>query len=164
MKNYDYNGILEAISKASPSHLALVSFVVFPIVLDYWLQAILNIFPEITSCWKFIAFILLVLIYLGCLIWMAIESSRNKNLEIKRDLILGKLATNEWNDMGFDSAKKVLGEDCTDEKIHEVIQSFPLVLRLVQLRKKGKVGNIQKDDTGKTLYKSGVGLVKIESV
>ena len=164
MKGYDYKGILETLSQASPSHLALASFIVFPIVLDYWLQAILRLFPDLALCWKAIALVLLLVVYVSCLIWMAKESSNKSKLEVKRDLILGRLTSNDWSEMGFDSAKKVLGETCSDEEIHKVIQSFPRVLRNVRLRVRDSDGNIQTDDAGKTLYKAGVGLVKVENV
>jgi hypothetical protein len=103
------------------------------------------------------------MIYVFCLIWMAKESLNKTGLEVKRDLILGRLTSNGWTDMGFDSAKEVLGESCSDEEIHRVIQSFPKVLRNVRLRVRDSDGNIQKKD-GKTLYKAGVGLVKVENI
>lgn len=162
MKDYDYKGILAALSDASPSHLALASFVVFPIVLNYWLEAILKLFPSMSTGCRLLALVLLVAIYLTCLIWLAKESSRRKQLEVQRDLILGRLSSNDWTEMGFDSAKKVLGESCPDEDIHKIIQAFPKTLRFVRLRVRDKDGNIQKDGMGKTQYKSGVGRVKAE--
>lgn len=164
MTGYDYKGVLETLSQASPSHLAIASFIVFPIVLDYWLQAILRLFPDLELYWKVVALVLLVVIYIFCLIWMAKESSHKAKLEVKRDLILGRLTSNDWREMGFDNAKKVLGESCSDEEIHKVIQAFPKVLRYVRLRVRDSEDNIQTDDKGKTLYKAGVGLVKVENV
>ena len=162
MKGYDYKGILNVLSEASPSHLALASFVVFPIVLDYWLQAILKLFPDMTTSWKVVALLVLVSIYAVCLIWLAKESSQKKALEVKRDLVLGRLSSNDWTEMGFDSSRKVLGEDISDKDIHEIIQAFPHVLRFVRLRVRDKDGNIQKDENGNTMYKSGIGRVKVE--
>jgi len=162
MKDYDYKGILNVLSEASPSHLALASFIVFPIVLDYWLQALLKLFPEISTCWKVTALVVLVMIYIGCLIWLAKEASLKRALEIKRDLILGRLSSNNWSEMGFDSAKKVLGETCTDENIHEVIQTFPQVIRFVRLRVRDNQRKIKTDQDGNPIYKAGVGLVKVE--
>lgn len=163
MKDYDYKGILNVLSEASPSHLALASFVVFPIVLDYWLQAILKLFPDLTTVWKIVAFLALAAIYIACLIWLAKESSQKNALEVKRDLILGRLSSNDWTEMGFDSARKVLSEDSSDKDIHEVIQAFPKTLRFVRLRIRDRDGNIQPGDEGKTKYKSGVGRVKVEN-
>jgi hypothetical protein len=162
MKDYDFKGILAALSEASPSHLALASFVVFPIVLNYWLEAILKLFPEMSTGCRLLALVVLVGIYIACLIWLAKESSRRKGLEVKRDLVLGRLSSNDWTEMGFDSAKKVLGEDTPDEKIHELIQAFPKTLRYVRMRIRDKDGNIQKDEKGNIQYKSGVGRVKAE--
>lgn len=159
MKDYNYKGIIDALSSASPSHLALASFVVFPVVLDYWLQAILKLFPEISLCLKAVAFFGLVLIYISCLIWLAVESSQNRKLERKRDLILGRLSSNGWSEMGFDSARVVLGAECTDEEIHEVIEAFPRTLRFVKMRVRDN-GDIKNDANGNQIYKGGVGLVK----
>ena len=162
MKDYDFKGVLTALSEASPSHLALASFVVFPVVLNYWLEAILKLFPEMSTGCRLLALVVLVGIYIACLIWLANESSRRKGLEVKRDLVLGRLSSNDWTEMGFDSAKKVLGDDTPDKEIHELIQAFPKTLRYVRMRIRDKNGNIQKDGNGNVQYKSGVGRVKAE--
>lgn len=164
MKDYNFKGIVTALSEASPSHLALVSFIVFPIVLNYWLEAILKLFPSMGLGCRLLALVVLVLLYVVCLIWLAKESAHRTNLEVKRDLILGRLSSNDWTEMGFDSAKKVLGENVTDDNVHEIIQAFPKTLRFVRMRVRDNRGNVQKDENGNIQYKSGVGRVKTEIV
>lgn len=110
------------------------------------------------------ALILLVLIYIACLIWLAKESAKKSALETKRDLILGRLSSNSWIEMGFDSAKKVLGEDCSDEEIHKVIQAFPKSLRFVRLRIRNGDNIIVKDEQGNDTFKAGIGMVKAERI
>jgi hypothetical protein len=159
MKDYDFKNILTVLKEASPAHLALASFIVFPIILNYWFEAIIKFFPDLTYCWKIAALAILIFIYIGCLIWLAIDASRKRSLELNRDLILGRLSSNKWTAMGFDSARKVLGETFEDKKIHEVIQAFPKVLRFVQLPIPDEKG-LLIDDNGKSKYKPGVGLVQ----
>jgi len=163
MKDYNFKNILIVLSEASPSHLALASFVVFPVVLDYWLQAILKLFPELSLYWKVGVLIILIVIYIACLIWLAKDASTKRSLEVMRDLILGRLSSNGWTAMGFDSAKKILEESCTDKSIHEVIQSFPKVLRYVKLKVPNEQGFQLKDENGELVYKPGVALVKVEN-
>ncbi len=159
MKDYDFKNILTVLTEASPAHLALASFIVFPIVLNYWMEAILKFFPSLTTSWKAAALIVLVVLYLACLIWLAFDASRKRLLELRRDLILGRLSSNQWTAMGFDSAKQAVGETCKDEEIHEVIQAYPKVLRFVKLKVPNDNG-LLKDDSGEFSYKPGVALVQ----
>ena len=149
MKASDYKGVLNALSEASPSHLALASFVISPIVLDYWLQSILKLFPTLDIFWKVVALVTLLIIYIFCLIWLAKESSIQSKLATKRDLILARLSSNGWKEMGFNSARVVLGKDCSDEEIHHVIQAFPRSLRFVSMRSLNPQDKPLKDDATK---------------
>lgn len=158
MKDYDYKNILTVLTEASPAHLALASFVVFPVVLSYWLDAILKLFPDLSADWKLVSIIALIVMYLVCLTWLALDAAKKRSLELMRDLILGRLTANNWTAMGFDSARQVLGDDCKDEKIHRVIQAYPKTLRFVKLKLNDEHGAV-KDEAGNVLYKPGVALV-----
>ena len=162
MKDYDFKGVVQAISDASPSHLALVSFLVLPIVMNYWLETLIKAFPEISSCWKLISLSLLVIIYLCCLWWLSKENSKRKRLELQKDQIIGRLISKGFTNVGFDSARKALTSKVSDEELIEIIETFPKSLRYVRLKKKDANGNFEKDDSGKQGYKPGVGLVSIK--
>lgn len=149
MSNYNFNGIIDAMSKASPSHLALVSFIVFPAVLHYWLEVLTGFFPEILFCWKLVALIFLVLLYLGCLLWLIRENQRRLKLETQKNIIMGRLTANGWKSMSYDSARKVLGDDFSDDQFITVIHAFPDTLRSVRV----KGGIVDEQQT----YKPGIG-------
>lgn len=135
---------------------------VFPVVLNYWIEAILKLFPDLSYFWKAVALVILVVIYIACLLWLAKDASKKRSLEVMRDLILGRLSSNSWTAMGFDSAKQVLDESCTDKDIHEVIQGYPKVFRFVKLKVPNEKELLQ-DANGNFTYKPGVALVKLES-
>lgn len=164
MKEYDFKSIIQVISDASPSHLALVSFLTLPIVMNYWLETLVKILPSISTCWKAGSLILLVVIYLACLWWLAKENSKRRSLELKRDQIIGRLVSNGWTKIGFDSARKSFTSESSDEEIISVIESFPRSLRYVQLRQRDKDKNLVKDAQGNQLYVHGVGLVVANQV
>jgi len=159
MKDYDFKGVIQAISDAAPSHLALVSFLVLPVVMNYWLETILKAYPAITTGWKIGSLGLLVIVYLFCLVWLVRENSTRKRLERMRDQIIGRLVTKGWTQIGFDSARKSLTGDASDEEIIAVIERFPTSLRYVRMRKRDKAKSLVKDAEGKQVYKHGVGLV-----
>jgi len=154
MKDYDFKGVISAISDASPSHLALVSFLVLPIVLNYWLEAIIKFFPAIALCWKIVSFVFLVAVYLACLIWLSIENKETKQLEVYKNIVLGRLIANNWKSMGLDSARVVLGEEFSDEQFASLIEAFPDTLRSVRLS--------DGSEGGKKKYKAGIGRYKYE--
>ena len=156
MKDYDFKGVISAISEASPSHLALVSFLVLPIVLNYWLEALIKFFPSITLCWKILSFTFLIIIYTSCLIWLAVENKRKRILETHKNIVLGRLIANNWKSMSYESARKVLGENYSDEKFITLIESFPDILRSVRVKDnkdKPKEGEKQKLIPGIGRYK-----------
>jgi hypothetical protein len=45
------------ISSASPSHLVLVSFLVMPVVMNYWIETISKTVSGITFGWRIIALV-----------------------------------------------------------------------------------------------------------
>jgi len=158
MKEYDFKGVISAISEASPSHLALVSFLVLPVVLNYWLEALIKFFPSITLCWKIASFAFLITVYIVCLVWLSVENEKKKQLETYKNIVLGRLIANNWKSMGFDSARKVLGEDFSDEQFAALIEAFPDTLRSASVKDishKPKEGEKQK-------YKVGIGRYKYE--
>lgn len=159
MKDYDFKGIINSIKEASPSHLALVSLIVFPIILKFWLESINQIFPEITENWKAFFVILILILFVICIIWIANENLQKNKLRIIRDKIITRLISNNWRSMSFESAKKVLGEDFPDEKIVATIEEFPKILGYVRIKNKTKNGEHKKDEKGKQLYKAGVGRI-----
>lgn len=159
MKDYDFKGIIQAISDASPSHLALVSFLVLPVVMNYWLETLTKAYPSISTCGRVVALMILLIIYLFCLWWLVRENENRKRLEIKRDQIIGRLVSKGWTKIGFDSARKALTANTTDEEIISIIEAFPKTLRYVQLRKLDNNKQPVKDADGKQLYKHGIGLV-----
>jgi hypothetical protein len=158
MKDYDFKGVIQAIKDASPSHLALVSFLVLPVVMHYWLQTLLEAFPGISNCLKVGTLIFLIAVYLTCLVSLAVENEKRKQFERKRDQIVGKLVSNGWTRIKFETAKTALSGSPTDEEISAVIDAFPLVLRHVQLKKKHG-GKPVTGPGGEQLYVPGVGLV-----
>jgi len=158
MKEYDFRGIISVISQASPSHLALVSFLVLPIVLNYWLEALIKFFPTICLFWKVISFVFLILIYLFCLIWLSVENKSKKQQETYRNIVMGRLIANNWKSMGFDSARKALGEDFSDEQFATLIETFPDTLRSVRVRDNSHI----RKEGEKPLYKAGIGRYKYE--
>lgn len=159
MKDYDLKSVVQVISDASPSHLALVSFLVLPIVMNYWLETLIKAFPDVTGCWRVIALVVLIAIYVFCLWWLVKENANRKKLEIKRDQIIGRLVSNGWTKIGFDSARKSLTGTTADEEIISIIEAFPRTLRYVQLKVLDKDKQPVKDAQGKQTYKHGVGLV-----
>ena len=161
MKTEDFKGVISALSDASPSHLALASFVVLPLVLDFWIRTLVNIIPSLTANGKIIAVCLVLLTYFLCLVWLAMENQKKKDLEKKRDIILARMITNDWEKIGFESAKRSLPRDTTDEDIIEVIEAFPRSLRYVRMRQRDENNQLVKDANGKQLYKHGVGRVSL---
>jgi len=159
MKDYDFKGVIQVISEAAPSHLALVSFLVLPVVMNYWLETLLKALPSISTFGKAIALLVLLFIYLCCLVWLVRENGKRKQLEIKRDQIVGRLIAKGWTKIGFDSARKALTEGTTDEEIISVIEAFPKTLQYVQLRKIDNNKQLIKDAEGNQAYRHGVGLV-----
>lgn len=159
MKEYDLKSILQVISEASPSHLALVSFLVLPIIMNYWLETLIKAFPTISTCWKIFALSFLIGIYLFCLWWLARENSKKRALEQKRDQIIGRLVSNNWTQIGFDSARKSLTAETSDNEIISIIEAFPRSLRYVRMRQRDKEKELVKDEHGNQLYKHGIGLV-----
>jgi hypothetical protein len=141
VKDYDFKGILETISSASPSHLTLVSFLVIPVVMDYWIKTITETVPNISLVWKIVALIVLILIYIACLLWLARENQRTKQLKRKRDQIIAKMVANDWKRISFESAKAAITSPTTDEEIIAVIEAFPDALRFVNLVKKIATGS-----------------------
>lgn len=159
MKDYDFKGIINSIKEASPSHLALVSLIVFPIILKFWLDSIDQIFPTMTIGWKVFSVIMIFLLFIICIVWIAVENVRKNKLRIIRDRIMTRLVANNWKSMSFESAKKVLGDDFPDEKIIATIEEFPKTLRNVRSKDKTKEGEHKKDESGKLKYKAGVGRI-----
>ncbi len=156
MKDYDFKGIISAISDASPSHLALVSFLVLPIVPNYWLEALIQFFPTMNLFWKITAFVFLIVIYIACLVWLSVENKKRKQLETQKNIVLGRLIANNWRSMSFESARKVLGEDFGDEQFAALIEAFPDTLRSVSVKDKShkpKEGEKQKYTAGIGRYK-----------
>src|SRR3970040_2301658 len=96
MKEYDFKGIIQIISEASPSYLALVSFLVLPIVMNYWLETIIKVIPTLSVCWKVLALVFLAGVYLFCLWWLVRDNNKRKLLERKRDQIIGRMISNGW--------------------------------------------------------------------
>ncbi|BCZ85299.1 hypothetical protein [Paraburkholderia terrae] len=158
MKDYDFKSIIETISSASPSHLALVSFLVIPVVMNYWIETINKTVPGISYGWRIIALVVLILVYLACLLWLAMENQRARQLKRKRDQIIAKMVANDWKRISFESAKAAITSPTTDEEIIAVIESFPEALRFVNLIKKDRNGQALRED-GRKVYKSGIGLV-----
>ena len=117
MKGYDYKGIIQAISDATPSNLVLVSFLVLPVILDYWIKLLSSIFTPFDTSSKILSLVVLVIIYALCIIWLAVENSNRKALEMKKDQILSRMLTNNWSKIGYDSAKKAVSLDITDGDI-----------------------------------------------
>ena len=159
MKQYDFKGIIQVISEASPSHLAIVSFLVLPIVMNYWLETLVKAFPEISSSMKVFSLLILIAIYLLCLWWLAKENDHRKKLEQQRDQIVGRFISNNWTKIGFDSARKSLTEEVTDEQIISVIEAFPKTLRYIRMRERDDNRNPMKGSDGKYIYKHGIGLI-----
>lgn len=159
MKDYDFSSVIKVISQASPPHLALVSFLVLPVVMNYWLETLLKAFPSISICWKVGALCLLLVIYLFCLWWLAKENSNRQKLEVKRDQIIGRMVSNGWTKISFDSAKKSLTGQTTDQEIISVIEAFPRSLHYVQLKQRDQDKKLVKDAQGNQVYKHGVGLL-----
>jgi hypothetical protein len=159
VKEYDFKGVIQAISEASPSHLALVSFLVLPVVMNYWLETLMKVLPELSTCWKVIALSFLVGVYLFCLWWLVRENEHQKRMERKRDQIIGRLVSNDWTKITFDSARKALTDETTDEEIISLIEAFPKSLRYVQVRKRDEQKNLVKDAEGKQVYAHGIGVV-----
>lgn len=157
MNDLSFKNILNSIKEASPAHLALVSFFLFPVAFKYWIDSILSLFSEIGLCVKIILTVLIVIIYLGCLIWIASENARKNRQKLIRDIILARLIANDWKSMSFESAKKVLPTDCTDEKIIAVIEAFPRTLRHARVKDKDENGNQKTDKNGKPIFNPGIG-------
>lgn len=158
MKNSDFKGILNAIKQASPAHLALVSLIVFPIILSYWLDSIGEFFPDMSVNRKENSVILIFSLFVICIIWIAIENRRKNKLRLTRDQIMTRLVVNDWKAMSFDSARKVLGHKFRDAKIEAAINEFPETLRLTRVKDKTNgVHNLDKD--GKGIYKPAVGRI-----
>ena len=151
MKSFDFKGIMSAISEASPSHLALVSFLLLPVVLNYWLDVWIEFFPSMTLGGKVFLCIVLIVIYLTCLIWLLVENKRKRQLETYKNIVMGRLIANNWKSMSFDSARKVLGNSFTDEQFAALIEAFPDTLRSVRLE--GKGGDVKKCTAGIGRYK-----------
>ncbi len=159
MKDYDFKGIINAIKEASPSHLALVALIVFPIIIKFWIESIMELFPDITNCWRIILIILILVLFLSSIIWIAVENKRKNELRVIRDKIMTRLLANNWKSMSFDSAKKVLGEDFPDDKIVATIEEFSRTLRHARLKDKNKNGEQKRDPNGNLLFKPGVGRI-----
>jgi hypothetical protein len=159
MKEYDFKGVIQAIAEAKPSHLALVSFLILPVVMNYWLETLLKAFPLMATSWKISALILLLLIYFFCLGWLVKENAHQKKLELKRDQIVGRLVSKGWTQIGFDTAKKAITKGATDNEIISIIEAFPKTLRYVQLRERDANRELVIDADGNQVYKQGVGLV-----
>lgn len=159
MKEYDFKSIIQIISEASPSHLALVSFLVLPIVMNYWLETIIKVIPTMSVCWKLLALVFLAGVYLFCLWWLVRDNNKNKLLERKRDQIVGRMISKGWTQISFDSARKSLTSETSDQEIISVIEAYPKSLRYVQMRQRDDNKELIKDEHGKQSYKPGIGLV-----
>jgi hypothetical protein len=157
MKEIDFKGIVNSIKEASASHLALVSFFLFPIAFKYWIDSITSLFPGLQLCGKIIISVLIVLIYLVCLIWIVVENGKKNEQKLIRDKILARLIANNWKSMSFKSAKKGLGDDCTDLKIIATIESFPRTLRHVRITDLDENQQQRIDADGNLIFLPGVG-------
>jgi len=161
VSDYDFKGVVKAISDASPSHLALVSFLVLPVVMNYWLETIIKAFPAISTSAKLVSLSILCIVYLFCLGWLVKENNKKKLLDNRKDKIIGKIMSKGLTKIGFDKLDNVFSSLLTTEEITEVIDAYPKSLRFVRLKqKKGAV--YVKDDNNKQLYKPGVGLVSLK--
>ena len=163
MKDFDFKGIIQVITDAKPSHLALVSFLVLPLVMNYWLEALIKLFPTPTQEVKYIWLGLLSAIYVFCLVWLLIDNSIAKTLEMRRDQIASRLIANEWRSMSFESARKALTKEATDSVIMSVIEAFPKTLRYVRVKKKDGQKNYMRDADGDQIYIHGIGLIPSSS-
>jgi len=161
MTNYDFKGVIKAISDASPSHLALVSFLVLPVVMNYWLETIIKAFPEINTAVKLTSLLVLFIVYLLCLWWLVKENSKKRLLDNRKDKIIGKIMAKGFTKIGFDKLDNIFPSVLTTEEITEVIDSHPKSLRFVRLKKKKNGVNV-KDENNKQVYKPGVGLVALK--
>lgn len=163
MKDFDFKGIIQVLTDAKPSHLALVSFLVLPLVMNYWLEALIKLFPTPTQEVKYTWLGFLALTYVFCLGWLLIDNSKAKALEMRRDQITGRLISNEWRSMSFESARKALTKEATDSMIMSVIEAFPKTLRYVRIKKKDSQKNYMRDTDGNQIYVHGIGLVPSSS-
>jgi hypothetical protein len=159
MKDYDFKGVIQVITDAKPSHLALVSFLVLPLVMNYWLEALVKLFPAPTQEVKYVWLGFLVATYVFCLGWLLVDNARTKLLATRRDQIVGKLIAIERTRISFDTARKSLTKDATDADILSVIEAFPKILRYMRLKKRDDQGNYLRDANGKQVYVHGVGLL-----
>jgi len=163
MSNYDFKGVIQSISDASPSHLALVSFLVLPVVMNAWLETIAKAFPTITVCLKVVSLMALLVIYLLCLWWLVKENAKRKLLENRKDKIIAKIMSQGFTKIGFDKLDNIFTPSLSIEEITEVIGSFPKSLRFVRLKKKCIDTKVHlKDENGIKLYKPAVGLVSLK--
>lgn len=161
MSNYDFKSAIQAISDASPSHLALVSFLVLPIVMNNWLETIIQAFPKISTYLRIIALVALLIIYMFCLFWLIKENNKRNILKNRKDKIIGTIMSRGYTKIGFDRLDKIFTPELTIEEITEVIDTFPKSLRFVRLTKKYNKEYI-KDKAGNKTYRPGVGLVKLK--
>lgn len=159
MKDFDFRGLISSVKEASPSHLALFSLIIFPIILNFWVKTIKNLHIEISLLWKVILILVLLLLFIGCIFWITIENQRKNKLRLLKDKIITRLVANNWKSMSFESARKVLGKTCNDEMIVSVIEEFPTILRHVRIKDKDDNNNHKKDSNGKPIYKAGVGRI-----
>ena len=161
MKDFDFRGVIQVITDAKPSHLALVSFLVLPLVANYWLEALTKLFPTPTQETKYWWLGFLAAIYVFCLGWLVYENSKTKKLETLRDQMVGRMIANNWTKISFDSARKALTRTASDAEIFSVLEAFPKTLRYQKLKKKDEQRNNVLDADGKQVYVHGIGLLLV---
>ncbi|ARV19577.1 hypothetical protein AEP_02651 [Curvibacter sp. AEP1-3] len=159
MKDFDFKGVIQVITDAKPSHLALVSFLVLPLVANYWLEALIKLFPTPTQELKYTWLGLLGLTYVFCLGWLLFDNHKANILRTRRDQIAGRMIANGWTRINFDSARKALTKNASDAEIIAVIDAFPKTLRFLRVKKKDDNKNYVLDSEGKHVYVHGIGLL-----
>lgn len=159
MKDFDFKGVIQVITEAKPSHLALVSFLILPLVANYWLEALMKLFPTPSQELKYTWLGFLGLTYVFCLGWLLYDNQKAKSLETRRDQIAGRMIANEWTKITFDSARKALTKKASDADIFAVIEAFPKTLRYLRLKKKDDNRKYVLDSEGKQVYVHGIGFL-----
>ena len=140
----DPKGILEALKKASPVDVFLVSFFLLPFAFQAWNDVLESV--GFSSKDRLFSVAVLFALYIIALIAMLVSTSRSKRREIAKDQILAHLAASRFERVSNEGIRRYISPDYTDEFIEAVLSSYPRVLRYSRVKGGPGIAGIAQDE------------------
>jgi hypothetical protein len=141
------SSVLNAIRRAKPLDLFLLSFLLLPFVFEKWTEILtkLGVSQQVMFTWL----VGVLLVYAVCVFAFVFQSYRRQRAQFIRDQIVTYLQSKSLTMMSFDRVRARLERSYDDDYLDAVIREFPTELRHARLKggRKG-VAKVVEEDAG----------------